>query len=234
MSQDEARQHREEPKNTVGTVLSSPTVIATKEVKLPHNYEAIIKDADLPIDVSSKEKLLEQLQSGVFLNQKTKKYWVERSSNGNCFMIFARNLSITWIEDNRFWNWLSPNETSDVLVDVAELLNVCWLEIHGNLDTALLTPGIKYEVVFVVMMKDPAYGWEVPVNLRLTLPNGKRQEHEENMMEKPRGRWIEIPAGEFQTTPENIGEIQFSLYEYKGGKWKRGLVIKGAAIRPKN
>lgn len=117
---------------------------------------------------------------------------------------------------------------------VAELLNVCWLEVHGRFNTTNLTPRTLYEVVFVVMLKDPAYGWAIPINLRLILPNGSRQEHKENMMEKARGKWIEIPAGEFETLPENIGEMEISLYEYEGGIWKRGLLIKGVLIRPKH
>ena len=40
--------------------------------QVPHNYEAIIKDADSPIDNSSTDKLYDQLQAGVFLNQKRK------------------------------------------------------------------------------------------------------------------------------------------------------------------
>lgn len=118
-------------------------------------------------------------------------------------------------------------------VDVAELLNVCWLEVGGKFETNKLSPGTLYEVAFEIMLKDPAYGWEVPVNIRLTLPDGNKQEHKENLMKKPRGEWIEIPVGEFVTSPENTGEIEFSIYEYEGGKWKRGLVIKGVAIRPK-
>lgn len=85
----------------------------------------------------------------------------------------------------------------------------------------------------MVMLKDPSYGWEVPVNLRLITPDGTTQQHQENLMPKPRGQWIEIPAGEFRISPEKIEDIQFSLYEYNGGQWKRGLVIKGVAIRPK-
>ncbi len=118
-------------------------------------------------------------------------------------------------------------------VDVAELLNVCWLEVHGKFETTKLSPGTLYEVAFEIMLKDPAYGWEVPVNVRLILPDGNKQEHKENLMKKPRGQWIEIPVGEFVTSQEKTGEIEFSIYEYEGGMWKRGLLIKGVAIRPK-
>lgn len=122
---------------------------------------------------------------------------------------------------------------SDKNLAVAELLDVCWLEVHGRFEIANLSPGRLYEVVFVVMLKDPAYGWEDPVNVRLTLPDGSRQERKENLMEKPRGRWIDIPAGEIKSSTEKTGEMEFSLYEYEGGKWKRGLLIKGVKIQPK-
>ncbi|XP_058198258.1 lectin-like [Rhododendron vialii] len=247
-SQDETPQVREEapPQITEQGSTSIPIIshstekdssrvsdATPPEVKLPHNYEAIVKHADSPFDSSSTEKLYNQLQAGVFLNQEKKKYWVDRKSSSNSFMLFARDLSITWAEDNRYWHWSYLKETSDVFVDVAELLKVCWLEIQGKFEMVNLSPRTVYEVVFLVMLKDPAFGWEVPVNVMLILPDGTTQQHEENLMEKPRGRWIEIPAGEFRTSSEKIGDIQFSLYEYKAGMWKRGLVIKGVAIRPK-
>lgn len=43
-----------------------------KEVKLPHNCESILRDADSPVDRSSVDKLYDQLSTGVFLNQKRK------------------------------------------------------------------------------------------------------------------------------------------------------------------
>ncbi|KAF6156386.1 hypothetical protein GIB67_031507 [Kingdonia uniflora] len=119
----------------------------------------------------------------------------------------------------------------------AELRNVCWLEIHGKFDISNLSPDTMYVVVFVVMLKEISYGWEVPVNVRLTVPEGKTQEHKEALISKPKDQWIELKVGEFKTSPNNsmnMGEIQFFLYEYEGGNWKRGLLIKGVVIRPKN
>ncbi|KAL2494071.1 Protein PHLOEM PROTEIN 2-LIKE A1 [Forsythia ovata] len=206
----------------------------TTEVSLPHNCDNILKDADSPTDKSSTNKLYDQLCAGVFLNQKRKKYWVEKESKSNCFMLFAQDLFITWSDDIRFWQWPLFKESSDEWFAVAELQNVCWLEVHGKFDTANLSPGILYEVVFVVMLKDTAYGWEVPVNFRLTLPDGSTQQHKEKLMEKPKGQWIEIPAGELKTSAhQNVGEMEASLYEYDGGKWKKGLLVKGVVIRPK-
>ncbi|XP_019156033.1 PREDICTED: lectin-like [Ipomoea nil] len=200
----------------------------------PHNYEAILRDADDFVDRSSKEKLFEQLYAGVFLDQKKKKYWVDRRWRKNCFILFARDVSITWGEDKRYWHWPMHQESSEISVPVAELLNVCWLEIHGRFDVSKLSPETTYEVIFVVMLKDPAYGWHIPVNLRLILPDGSRQERKENLMEKARGKWIEIQAGEFDMrSMAKNGEIEFSIYEYEGSIWKRGLVIKNVVIRAK-
>lgn len=85
----------------------------------------------------------------------------------------------------------------------------------------------------MVMLSDPAYGWEVPVNLRLTLQDGTKQEHKENFMEKPRGQWIDNPVGEFMVVPQKVEEFEVYIYEYEHGMWKRGLTIKGVMLRPK-
>lgn len=117
---------------------------------------------------------------------------------------------------------------------MAELKKVCWLEVRGKFDTRKLSPGILYEVSFLVMLKDPAQGWEVPVNVRLDLPGDKKQERQESLVEKLRVSWIEIPVGQFVASAQDVGEMEFSMYEYEGGIWKQGLVIKGVAIKPKN
>ncbi|KAI4296954.1 hypothetical protein L6164_036870 [Bauhinia variegata] len=205
-----------------------------KELKLPNNYQEILKHADSAIDASSIEKLSEKLHAGVFLDQKTKKYWLDKSYS-NCFMLYARALSITWSENKNYWRWVPTEDTSGTMIDVAELKKVCWLEVHGRMDTKMLSPGVLYEVSFVAMLKDPAQGWEVPVNVRLALPGGKKQEHKENLIEKLRMQWMEIPVGQFVLSAQDIkGEMEISMYEYEGGMWKQGLIIKGVVIRAKN
>ncbi|RZC89621.1 hypothetical protein C5167_027163 [Papaver somniferum] len=115
-------------------------------------------------------------------------------------------------------------------IEVAELVNVCWLEVNGKFDTTKLSPGVKYEILFVVMLKTSACGWGTPVNLRLVHSCGKTQHHKENLQLKPKSQWIELQVGEFQTPPQPSDckqekEIQFSLFECEKGNWKGGLVI---------
>ncbi|KAI3966562.1 hypothetical protein MKW92_003191 [Papaver armeniacum] len=184
---------------------------------LPHKYDCIIQEADMNINQS---ELHSHLRIGILLNQKKQatiqKYWID-DSGCNCFMLFPRSLAITWAEDKRYWHWPSVKESS-----------TRHIKTH---------PGVKYDILFVVMLKNSAYGWEAPVNLRLVHPDGKTQQRKENLQVKPKSQWIELHVGEFQTPPQpddkQEKEIQFSLFEYEDGNWKRGLVIKGVIVRPK-
>ncbi|VVA31668.1 PREDICTED: PHLOEM PROTEIN 2-LIKE [Prunus dulcis] len=123
--------------------------------------------------------------------------------------------------------------TCDGSTEAAELLKVCWLEVRGKLKTTELSPGIRYEVVFVVKLQAKAYGWDVPVNLKLTVPHASENRWSKvNLTDKAREKWIEIPVGDFIASPKKPGDVEFSLYEYDG-RWKSGLVIKGVVVRPK-
>ncbi|KAL7599081.1 protein PHLOEM PROTEIN 2-LIKE A1-like isoform X1 [Lactuca sativa] len=191
--------------------------------------EDLLKNADAVIDKSP----MEDLYAGVFFNQNRKKYWIDKATFGNCFMVFARDFSVEWGSDKRYWDWPSIKETSDVFIDVVELLQVSRLSVESKFDTANLTAGMNYEVVFVMMLKEDSDGWSAPVTFRLDLPNGNKQEHEESLLKKPRSQWFEIQVGEFMVEPKNDGIIKFMLGETNSGGWKRGLVVKGVVIRPK-
>ncbi|KAF5200131.1 Phloem protein 2-like a1 [Thalictrum thalictroides] len=226
-----------------------------------HNYDDIIKSADTPLDQSSKEKLYDQLHSGVYLNKKRQKYWIEKDSGINCFMLLPRGLTIIWGDDKQYWTWPTFEEPDGVVVEMAELLKVCWLEVNGSLDLSLLSPNNMYEIVFIIKLDNEAAGWETPVTLKtrfidaeevhklslLPKPRGQWIEvqvlgdsepdiktRKSSLLTKPRGQWFELQAGEFYADP-NIKKkhICFSLCGYEGGKWKSGLLIKGAIIRPK-
>ncbi|KAJ7969292.1 F-box domain, Phloem protein 2-like protein [Quillaja saponaria] len=87
--------------------------------QLHHNSHQILEDASSKSNTNSSDS-----NSNSNGNSKS-------NSNGS-FVLPARKLSITWSENDRYWKWTSLNETSDKLVEVAELKAVCWLEVHGN------------------------------------------------------------------------------------------------------
>ncbi|KAJ4702432.1 Phloem protein 2-like protein [Melia azedarach] len=153
--------------------------------------------------------------------------------------LFARDLKITWGEDKRYWNWIHvEDDRSNTLVDAAELLTVCYLDVNAKFDTRILSPGVKYEVAFVVMIKDNAQGWEHLVKLGLVFPNVMQEEREEDLAKnKPKNKWIEVPVAEFITSSEiekQAGEMEIYLRGSEGLYWKKGIVIKGVVIRAKN
>ncbi|PQQ14593.1 protein PHLOEM PROTEIN 2-LIKE A1-like [Prunus yedoensis var. nudiflora] len=123
--------------------------------------------------------------------------------SNKCFLVYAKALDITWSGDPRHWR--SVQETSDGPTEAAELLK----------------------------MQAKAYGWDVPVNLKLTVPHASDNRWSKvNLADKAREQWIEIPIGNFIASPQKPGDLEFSLYEYDG-RWKSGLVIKGVVVRPK-
>ncbi|EPS71147.1 hypothetical protein M569_03613, partial [Genlisea aurea] len=164
------------------------------------------------------------------------KYWIDER-NRNCFILFARDLSICWGENPSYWRWsrsliIFLVLCSEEQVDVADLVEVCWLDVTGKFDISHLSPHVTYSILFNVKINDTANGFQNnPVNLRLTVPGKTPQEHAKNLMQYPKGQWIEIPVGQLKTSNQESGEMTFSLHEHSG-TWKRGLVIKGVVIRP--
>ncbi|CAD5314419.1 unnamed protein product [Arabidopsis thaliana] len=152
-------------------------------------------------------------------------------------IVYARDLSIKLSNNSEYWSWrpLRDETSSETLVlEAAVLRGICWLDVGGRLDTRELTPKTKYEAVYVVKLEDTASGWETPVNLKLTLPNSRArpQERSVNLKEHIGKSWVDILVGEFITSPDNDGEISFSMRETT--HWQEGLIIKGVVIRPKN
>ncbi|XP_044497422.1 protein PHLOEM PROTEIN 2-LIKE A1-like [Mangifera indica] len=204
--------------------------VTQTRVKLPiHNYESILEEAVSHIDSSSSiDKLYDQLYSGIFLNQMKKKFWVDKLSHKNCFMLFARELSYPK------GTWFLHSMTHDSLprVDVAELQDSQSFEVKGKFNTMNLTPASLYQVSFTLMMKDEAEnGWEEPVNLKLFLPNETSEVRKEYLNKKVKNQWVEILVGTFTTTYMDSGDIEFSMYDF-GKRVKKGLVILGAVIKP--
>ncbi|GMY35119.1 protein phloem protein 2-like a1 [Fagus crenata] len=213
--------------------------------KPPLNFLAILFDANITLDTSSPDKLCDELYAGVFLKKNTlassisispHKYFVDKKLNKNCFEMFARELYICWAEDPQYWQWTKEKDTRGEDIEVAKLVDVCWLEIQGTFRTIDLSLGTVYEVVFIVkMLKHNSWFGEEnnSVTLTIILPRSKSLTRNEKLNKKPCEEWIEIQVGEFIISPENVGDITFKLDD-RSSRWKTGLVLKCAIIRPKN
>ncbi|KAF7130087.1 hypothetical protein RHSIM_Rhsim10G0142600 [Rhododendron simsii] len=116
-------------------------------------------------------------------------------------------------------------------IEVAEVLEVCWLEVGGAIRTINLSPGTLYEIVFVLMKFES----DIKFNLDLTIKpqHSKALMRSESLEERPLEEWFEVLVGEFMFTTQYVGSLEFSLGQHDW-QWKCGLVVKCAIIRPKN
>ncbi|KAF5954119.1 hypothetical protein HYC85_006975 [Camellia sinensis] len=79
---------------------------------------------------------------------------------------------------------------------------VCWLDVRGQVNGAIdLSPGIVYEIVFVVRMIKYQ---DFSLKLTIILPNSKKRTRNESLNEKPLGSWFDIQLGEFKMSPEML------------------------------
>ncbi|XP_022927634.1 lectin-like [Cucurbita moschata] len=199
------------------------------EVKLGHCLDVILKNADVALHYPSFVKLYDQLVAGILLNKGAIRYIFDKKLNSNWYFIFARALSIAWIEDKRYWKWGSCGGS-----EVAELIEVSWLDIRGKINESMLSPNAVYEVALHVQLNDRASGWDAPLNIELKKPDGSKIVRQECLSGKPRNQWFEIVV-EYKVGNHGCGssgEIEFAFYEH-GGHWKRGLLVKGVRIGAK-
>ncbi|KAM3236253.1 hypothetical protein P3L10_016290 [Capsicum annuum] len=131
---------------------------------------------------------------------------------------------------------------------VAELINVCWLDITGKIDTKRLTKKTSFAAYLVFKLTDEHQQLEKAIaSVRFvkekvegtgkegyTVFISKTKEEGEN------GRfpylrsdgWMEIKLGEFFNNLGEDGEVEMKLMETDDFKWKSGLIVKGIDIRP--
>ncbi|GMP49529.1 hypothetical protein CsSME_00016475 [Camellia sinensis var. sinensis] len=121
----------------------------------PLSFLSILKDANIEIDMSCPHKLCDLLYAG--------KYFVDKKSNKNCFALFPREFHICWGENPKDWKWTQQMEPSGEDIEVAELLDVCWLEVRGKIDTIDLSPGALYEIVFILKVYGECSGEDIEV-----------------------------------------------------------------------
>ncbi|GMN54591.1 hypothetical protein TIFTF001_023718 [Ficus carica] len=150
----------------------------------------------------------------------------------NCHTVCARDLTITWANDCRYWRWCCDGASY-----VAELIQVWWLEVRGSYDTRCLPCGnssCEGEVSFLVKLKHNACGWNLPVKIAVCLPNGTRKEICVNLSNRPKEQWFEISAGRFKgNAARGIGTARerIAAREKHAAKEQRAAEESNAAAR---
>lgn len=133
-------------------------------------------------------------------------------------------------------------------LEVAELLNVCWLDIRGKIDASRLARKTSYSAYLVFKLKDNHRGLEKAIaSVRLVKEKAEGTDdegytifletkgHEGKRGIFPHRRsdgWMEIMLGEFFNDLGDDGEVEMRLMETNNNNWKSGLIVMGIDIRP--
>jgi hypothetical protein len=129
--------------------------------------------------------------------------------------------------------------------EVAHLLNVCWLEIRGRIETNILSPNTTYGAFFVYTIADSFSELHHPVSVSVRFENQNEGNYTDAYLQPdtpegvdgrlPRGRedmWFEIEIGEFFNGQVD-SVVHMRLVGNEGHSWKTGLVVHGIELRPK-
>ncbi|XP_010241135.1 PREDICTED: putative F-box protein PP2-B12 isoform X1 [Nelumbo nucifera] len=124
---------------------------------LPSDYKEILSRSDSPLLFSSKKHLFFHLcHHPILIDNGNKSFALDRCSGKKSFMIAARELSIVWGDVPQYWRWRSlPNSRFS---EVAELLNVRWLEIHGRMERRMLSTATNYVAYLVLKFVEGGRG----------------------------------------------------------------------------
>ncbi|VFQ92649.1 unnamed protein product [Cuscuta campestris] len=158
---------------------------------LPPDYRDIISRsadaADLLASASKKDLYFRLCDFPVLIDGDTMSFSLEKKSGKKCYMIGARSLKIVWSDTPTYWKWISHPHSR--FAEVAELLEVCWLEISGTISTTFLSPNTTYAAYLVFALLPSASGFDLhrdfygeynPVNAAIELKiNGDEEAKKE-------------------------------------------------------
>ncbi|ONK69671.1 uncharacterized protein A4U43_C05F25500 [Asparagus officinalis] len=162
-------------------------------------------------------------------------------------IVTARELSIAWSNDPNYWKWVPIDEgynSNHTVIwflnfvyrewgeegEIAELIQVSWLDVEGRVKMQNLEEGREYEVMFLVIMGNIG-ARNFPVILKL-IANGEEQEKTVDLNNlRDKGELVSVSVGKFAAT--SSGDVAFSLANHDSSL-KEGLSVKGAIIESRS
>ncbi|KAK6777435.1 hypothetical protein RDI58_024152 [Solanum bulbocastanum] len=212
------------------------------ESKLPSNYKYILeKLLGRSVTGMRKKDIFAKLSRSNYFDGGTKEIWIDRNNGGVCLAICSKGMRITGIDDRRYWNYISTDESR--FQTVAYLQQMWWLEVDGDLEFQF--PVGTYSLFFRLQLgrvtkrlgrrvcnSDHVHGWDIkPVQFQLTTSNGERaisRCYLDNV-----GTWIHHHVGDFVVEdPTIMTKIRFSLTQIDCTHTKGGLCVDSVLVCP--
>ncbi|KAI3911129.1 hypothetical protein MKX01_039732 [Papaver californicum] len=141
------------------------------------------------------------------------------------FHIKPWELSVVWGKDKRYWSVPDPDDTT--MDPHIELLQVSWLEVTGSIKLKDFVKTGKYSVSFRIGMKKDAFGWKREVWRSANIAH----KDDSTSFEIPEGAPLQIEIPDLDDYNDDE-KLHFGLYEVWQGRWKGGLQIYEAIIKP--
>ncbi|XP_015964256.1 F-box protein PP2-A13 [Arachis duranensis] len=213
------------------------------ESKLPPNYHVLIAEIfDQSVQNNhSKRAIYASLCRLNSLDEGNKKVWLDRSTGKLCMCISSKGLSITGVDDRRYWNRI-PTEESRFHA-VAYLQQTWWFEVIGEVDFPF--PAGTYSLFFRIHLgragkrfgrrvcnTEHVHGWDKkPVRFQLWTSDG--QYGSSQCFLKEPAKWSFYHAGNFTVVNGNVStKIKFSMTQIDCTHTKGGLCLDSVLIYP--
>ncbi|KAJ4774759.1 F-box protein PP2-A13 [Rhynchospora pubera] len=225
------------------------------EEKLPKNYGYLVKKA---LEGEEKaeglgantEKLRAFVKKDVYallcrrnsFDGGNKEFWLDKSTGGICMQISSKALSITGIDDRRYWNYIPIEESR--FGAVAYLVQIWWLEVRGEIEFPF--PEGTYSLFFRLHLGKPSkrlgrrscitdniHGWDLkPVRFQLSTLDGQQMQSKAYLAEP--GVWSCHHVGDFLVNrSDEVTRVKFSLVQIDCTHTKGGLCVDSVLIEPK-
>ncbi|KAE8670272.1 hypothetical protein F3Y22_tig00112159pilonHSYRG00143 [Hibiscus syriacus] len=216
---------------------------AVWEKFLPCDYNSILSSSSSLLSLGKKELYSHLSSHPVLIRNGTMSFQLEKGSGKKCYMLGARALSIIWGDTPSYWTWTSERDSR--FPEVAELKLVWWLDVKGKMETRILSPNTNYAAYLVFRLRRRhTSGFRrrtvgLNVNIDGMVPREAQRvsldSRDEPQHVRERGdEWMEVEMGEFWSECGDDGTVEFGLKEIDTSYHKRGLIIEGIEIRPKD
>ncbi|KAJ9563424.1 hypothetical protein OSB04_008584 [Centaurea solstitialis] len=204
--------------------------------KLPSNYRHLVEKLLINGDEKlGKKEIFARLTQPTSFDAGRKEFWIDKVTGGVCVSVSSKALTITGIDDRRYWNRIPSDESR--FGTVAYLRQIWWLEIDGDVEFPF--PAGSYSLSFKLrlgkVMKRhgrqvcttaDVHGWDVkPVEFKLTTASGQ-QTVSKRLLETT-GKWEYHRVGDFVVGESNTPtKVKFSLTQIDCTHTKGGLSIE--------
>ncbi|XP_009113024.1 F-box protein PP2-A11 [Brassica rapa] len=213
------------------------------ESKLPHDYRSILEKilGGFPEKLRKRDiyNFLSRVNS---FDDGTKKAWVDKRTSDLCLCLSVKGLSVTGIDDRRYWNHIPSDESR--FSSVAYLQHVWWFQVDGEIEFPF--PAGTYSVFFRLHLGKPGkrFGWKVcnteqihgwdikPVQFQIWTEDGQHSSSQCKLTEP--GTWSHYHAGDFVVgkAKSSSTKLKFSMTQIDCTHTKGGLCVDSVIVYP--